>query len=194
MVWGSSSSAFWDEEPTINRAQVHPVLRGELIAGPRPAEARVPNGASKHPRDPTSCATRNCCRFIARPVLVPRVAGHGGRGAGEAGPVQKQGAQGRGEQGGRSACLREAASSPRRSSSWGWTTRRPRRWKKSYRMAWDWQPDLANWAMYTPWPFHAAVPRSWATRSRSSISRNTISVTPIMKPEAMDRDELLDPV
>jgi hypothetical protein len=20
-------------------------------------------------------------------------------------------------------------------------------------MAWDWQPDLANWAMYTPWPF-----------------------------------------
>ena len=20
-------------------------------------------------------------------------------------------------------------------------------------MAWDWQPDLANWAMYTPWPY-----------------------------------------
>jgi anaerobic magnesium-protoporphyrin IX monomethyl ester cyclase len=25
-------------------------------------------------------------------------------------------------------------------------------------MAWDWQPDLANWAMYTPWPFTPAVP------------------------------------
>ena len=29
----------------------------------------------------------------------------------------------------------------------------PETLEETYRMAWDWQPDLANWAMYTPWPF-----------------------------------------
>lgn len=46
--------------------------------------------------------------------------------------------------------------------------------EETYRMAWDWQPDLANWSMYTPWPF-TPCSRSWATRSRCSTSRNTIS-------------------
>jgi anaerobic magnesium-protoporphyrin IX monomethyl ester cyclase len=25
--------------------------------------------------------------------------------------------------------------------------------EETFQMAWDWQPDLANWSMYTPWPF-----------------------------------------
>ena len=29
----------------------------------------------------------------------------------------------------------------------------PETLEETYRMAWDWQPDLANWSMYTPWPF-----------------------------------------
>ena len=27
--------------------------------------------------------------------------------------------------------------------------------EETYRMALDWKPDLANWSMYTPWPFTA---------------------------------------
>jgi anaerobic magnesium-protoporphyrin IX monomethyl ester cyclase len=33
--------------------------------------------------------------------------------------------------------------------------------EETFQMAWDWQPDLANWSMYTPWPFYAAVPGAW---------------------------------
>ena len=29
----------------------------------------------------------------------------------------------------------------------------PETLEETYRMAMDWQPDMANWAMYTPWPF-----------------------------------------
>ncbi|MEM6680537.1 MAG: magnesium-protoporphyrin IX monomethyl ester anaerobic oxidative cyclase, partial [Pseudomonadota bacterium] len=29
----------------------------------------------------------------------------------------------------------------------------PETLEETFQMAWDWQPDLANWAMYTPWPF-----------------------------------------
>ena len=30
--------------------------------------------------------------------------------------------------------------------------------EETYRMAMDWKPDLANWSMYTPWPFTSPVP------------------------------------
>ena len=53
----------------------------------------------------------------------------------------------------RSACCARPIFSSRHSSSWAWTTKPPKRWKKPTRWRWDWQPDLANWAMYTPWPF-----------------------------------------
>ncbi|WP_235692001.1 magnesium-protoporphyrin IX monomethyl ester anaerobic oxidative cyclase [Elioraea tepida] len=46
--------------------------------------------------------------------------------------------------------------------------------EETYRMARDWNPDMANWAMYTPWPFSDLFQKS-ATRSRCSISRSTIS-------------------
>lgn len=65
--------------------------------------------------------------------------------------------------------------------------------EETYRMAWDWQPDLANWSMYTPWPF---TPLFQELRDKVEVfdfSKYNF-VTPIMKPEAMDRAELLDRV
>ncbi|MEL6802086.1 MAG: magnesium-protoporphyrin IX monomethyl ester anaerobic oxidative cyclase [Pseudomonadota bacterium] len=65
--------------------------------------------------------------------------------------------------------------------------------EETYRMAWDWQPDLANWAMYTPWPF---TPLFQEIRDQVEIfdySKYNF-VTPIMKPAALTRGELLDGV
>ncbi|MTH98761.1 magnesium-protoporphyrin IX monomethyl ester cyclase, partial [Roseibium sp. RKSG952] len=65
--------------------------------------------------------------------------------------------------------------------------------EETYRMAWDWQPDLANWAMYTPWPF---TPLFQEIRDQVEIfdfSKYNF-VTPIMKPAAMSRGELLNGV
>ena len=69
----------------------------------------------------------------------------------------------------------------------------PETLEETYRMAWDWQPDLANWAMYTPWPF---TPLFQELRDQVEVfdySKYNF-VTPIMKPAAMDRAELLDRV
>lgn len=63
----------------------------------------------------------------------------------------------------------------------------------TFQMAWDWQPDLANWAMYTPWPF---TPLFQELRDQVEVfdfSKYNF-VTPIMKPAAMTRGELLDGV
>jgi len=69
----------------------------------------------------------------------------------------------------------------------------PETLEETYRMAWDWQPDLANWAMYTPWPF---TPLFQELRDQVEVfdySKYNF-VTPIMKPAAMTRGELLDGV
>lgn len=65
--------------------------------------------------------------------------------------------------------------------------------EETYRMAWDWQPDLANWAMYTPWPFSQLFHELGEKVEVFDFSKYNF-VTPIMKPEAMDRGELLDGV
>ena len=65
--------------------------------------------------------------------------------------------------------------------------------EETYRMAWDWQPDLANWAMYTPWPF---TPLFQEIRDQVEVfdySKYNF-VTPIMKPSALTRGELLNGV
>jgi anaerobic magnesium-protoporphyrin IX monomethyl ester cyclase len=65
--------------------------------------------------------------------------------------------------------------------------------EETYQMAWDWQPDLANWAMYTPWPF---TPLFQEIRDQVEVfdfSKYNF-VTPIMKPAALTRGELLDGV
>jgi anaerobic magnesium-protoporphyrin IX monomethyl ester cyclase len=51
-------------------------------------------------------------------------------------------------------------------------------------MAWDWQPDLANWAMYTPWPFTPLFQELDDKVEVFDFSKYNF-VTPIMKPAAM---------
>eukprot|EP00752_Nemacystus_decipiens_P000403 g403.t1 len=65
--------------------------------------------------------------------------------------------------------------------------------EETYRMAWDWQPDLANWAMYTPWPFSNLFKELGDKVEIFDFEKYNF-VTPIMKPEAMERGELLDRV
>jgi anaerobic magnesium-protoporphyrin IX monomethyl ester cyclase len=69
----------------------------------------------------------------------------------------------------------------------------PETLEETFQMAWDWQPDLANWSMYTPWPF---TPLFQEIRDKVEVfdfSKYNF-VTPIMAPEAMDRATLLDRV
>ena len=69
----------------------------------------------------------------------------------------------------------------------------PETLEETFRMAWDWQPDLANWSMYTPWPF---TPLFHEIRDQVEVfdfSKYNF-VTPIMKPRAMERGALLDGV
>jgi anaerobic magnesium-protoporphyrin IX monomethyl ester cyclase len=69
----------------------------------------------------------------------------------------------------------------------------PETLEETYRMAWDWQPDLANWSMYTPWPFTPLFQELGDKVEVFDFSKYNF-VTPIMKPDAMDRAELLDRV
>lgn len=65
--------------------------------------------------------------------------------------------------------------------------------EETYQMAVDWKPDLANWSMYTPWPFSNLFQE---IRNKVEIFdfEKYNFVTPIIRPEAMDRGELLDRV
>lgn len=65
--------------------------------------------------------------------------------------------------------------------------------EETYQMAWDWQPDLANWAMYTPWPFSNLFQELGDKVEIFDFEKYNF-VTPIMKPAAMERGELLDGV
>jgi anaerobic magnesium-protoporphyrin IX monomethyl ester cyclase len=65
--------------------------------------------------------------------------------------------------------------------------------EETYRMAWDWQPDLANWSMYTPWPFTPLYQELGDKVEVFDFSKYNF-VTPIMKPASMEREELLDRV
>ena len=69
----------------------------------------------------------------------------------------------------------------------------PETLEESYRMAREWDPDLANWAMYTPWPFSSLFQELGDKVEIFDFSKYNF-VTPIMKPEAMERGELLDRV
>ena len=65
--------------------------------------------------------------------------------------------------------------------------------EETYRMTLDWNPDMANWAMYTPWPFSDLFQELGDKVEVFDFEKYNF-VTPIMKPEAMDRAELLDGV
>ncbi len=63
--------------------------------------------------------------------------------------------------------------------------------EETYRMARDWNPDMANWAMYTPWPFSDLF-QELGDKVEVFDFENYNFVTPIMKPDAMDLATLLD--
>jgi anaerobic magnesium-protoporphyrin IX monomethyl ester cyclase len=69
----------------------------------------------------------------------------------------------------------------------------PETLEETFQMAWDWQPDLANWAMYTPWPFTPLFQELKDKVEVFDFSKYNF-VTPIMAPAAMDRATLLDRV
>jgi anaerobic magnesium-protoporphyrin IX monomethyl ester cyclase len=65
--------------------------------------------------------------------------------------------------------------------------------EETYKMAMDWKPDLANWSMYTPWPFTPLFKELSDKVEVFDFDKYNF-VTPILKPAAMERGELLDRV
>lgn len=69
----------------------------------------------------------------------------------------------------------------------------PETLEETYRYAREWNPDLANWSMYTPWPFTPLYQELGDKVEVFDFEKYNF-VTPIMRPAAMDRAELLDRV
>jgi anaerobic magnesium-protoporphyrin IX monomethyl ester cyclase len=62
--------------------------------------------------------------------------------------------------------------------------------EETYRYSQDWGPDMANWNMYTPWPF-AELFEELGDRVEVRDYAKYNFVTPIMKPDAMEREAVL---
>jgi hypothetical protein len=62
--------------------------------------------------------------------------------------------------------------------------------EETYRLSQDWKPDMANWNMYTPWPF-AELFEELGDKVEVRDYAKYNFVTPIMKPDAMDREDVL---
>ncbi|MEO1170642.1 MAG: magnesium-protoporphyrin IX monomethyl ester anaerobic oxidative cyclase [Myxococcota bacterium] len=63
----------------------------------------------------------------------------------------------------------------------------------TYKWAMDWQCDMANWIMYTPWPFSDLFEELADKVEVRDYARYNF-VTPIMKPDAMTRSDVLNGV
>ncbi|MFV9503754.1 MAG: magnesium-protoporphyrin IX monomethyl ester anaerobic oxidative cyclase [Oscillochloridaceae bacterium umkhey_bin13] len=62
--------------------------------------------------------------------------------------------------------------------------------EETYKMALDWKVDMANWNMYTPWPF-AELFEELGDRVEVRDYSKYNFVTPIMKPNLMEREQVL---
>jgi anaerobic magnesium-protoporphyrin IX monomethyl ester cyclase len=62
--------------------------------------------------------------------------------------------------------------------------------EETYQMARDWKADMANWNMFTPWPFSELF-EDLGDRVEVRDYSHYNFVTPIMKPEVITREELL---
>jgi len=62
--------------------------------------------------------------------------------------------------------------------------------EETYRMALDWKPDMVNWNMFTPWPFSDLF-QDLGDRVEVRDYSQYNFVTPIMKPDNMEREEVL---
>ncbi|MFP4495527.1 MAG: magnesium-protoporphyrin IX monomethyl ester anaerobic oxidative cyclase [Halochromatium sp.] len=65
--------------------------------------------------------------------------------------------------------------------------------EETYQMVMDWGADMANWSMYTPWPFSDMFAEMGDKVEVFDYSKYNF-VQPIMKPDNIDRAELLDGV
>jgi anaerobic magnesium-protoporphyrin IX monomethyl ester cyclase len=65
--------------------------------------------------------------------------------------------------------------------------------QETWEMAMDWQPDMVNWNMYTPWPF-AELFEDLGDRVEVRDYSKYNFTTPIMKPDTMTREEVLSRV
>ena len=65
--------------------------------------------------------------------------------------------------------------------------------EETFRMAWEWQPDLDNSSMYTPWPFSPLFQEIRDQVEVFDFSKYNF-VTPIMRPKALTRGRLLNGV
>ncbi|NJP07022.1 MAG: magnesium-protoporphyrin IX monomethyl ester anaerobic oxidative cyclase [Chloroflexaceae bacterium] len=62
--------------------------------------------------------------------------------------------------------------------------------EETYQLSQHWNPDMANWNMYTPWPF-AELFEELGDRVEVRDYSKYNFVTPIMKPDAMEREDVL---
>ena len=62
--------------------------------------------------------------------------------------------------------------------------------EETYRLALDWKPDMANWNMYTPWPF-AELFEELGDRVEVRDYSKYNFVTPIIQPDEMKREDVL---
>jgi anaerobic magnesium-protoporphyrin IX monomethyl ester cyclase len=62
--------------------------------------------------------------------------------------------------------------------------------EETYRYALDWEPDMANWNMYTPWPF-AELFEELGDRVEVRDYSKYNFVTPIIQPDSMEREAVL---
>ncbi len=65
--------------------------------------------------------------------------------------------------------------------------------EETYNMVMDWGADMANWSMFTPWPFSDMFTELGEKVEVYDYSKYNF-VSPIMKPDNIDRAELLDGV
>ncbi len=65
--------------------------------------------------------------------------------------------------------------------------------EETFKLCMDWNPDMANWSMFTPWPF-SDLYREMGDKVEVHDFSQYNFVTPIMKPKSMERGELLDAV
>lgn len=62
--------------------------------------------------------------------------------------------------------------------------------EETYRLCADWDPDMANWTIYTPWPFAELFEELGDKVEVRDYSKYNF-VTPIMKPQNMEREDVL---
>ena len=72
----------------------------------------------------------------------------------------------------------------------GMESETPETIEETFKMARDWNPDMANWNMYTPWPFAELFEELGDKVEVRDYAKYNFT-TPIIQPEAMEREDVL---